>query len=147
MNQGGGRGEADGKPLLTGREAETERDMGFAAAAVAERNDVFTTLDILASGQFQGEHLIERRECLEVEAVEAFGGGEPGLPDPPLDHAALAVDQFQLGQAQQIAHMVDALGGAPRANARRSYDGRPLAAGRASLSYSRWKVGSSRDFR
>ena len=45
------------------------------------------------------------------EAVEAFDGGEPGLSDPPLDHAALTVDQFQLGQTD-IPHMVGALGGA-----------------------------------
>ena len=38
-------------------------------------------------------------------------GRELRLPDPPLDHAALAVDQFQLRQAQQIAHVVDALAG------------------------------------
>ena len=51
--------------------------------------------------------------CLEVEAVEAFDGGEPGLSDPPLDHAALTVDQFQLGQTDKIPHMVGALGGVP----------------------------------
>ena len=30
----------------------------------------------------------------------------------PLDHAALTVDQFQLGQTDKIPHMVGALGGA-----------------------------------
>ena len=49
---------------------------------------------------------------LEVEAVRAFDGGELGLSDPPLDHAAFTIDQFQLGQTDKIPHMVGALGGA-----------------------------------
>ena len=32
MNQGGGREEADGEPLLAGRQTETEGDMGLAGA-------------------------------------------------------------------------------------------------------------------
>jgi hypothetical protein len=37
---------------------------------------------------------------------------EPCLPDATLDHPPFPVDQFEFGQAQQIAGMVDALGGA-----------------------------------
>ena len=48
----------------------------------------------------------------EVEAVEAFDRREPCLLDPPLDHPPFPLDQLQFGQAQQIAGMVDALGGA-----------------------------------
>ena len=77
--------------------------------AVAERDDILTTLDVFASRQLQNQHLVERCDGLEVEAVEAFDGGEPGLSDPPLDHAALTVDQFQLGQTDKIPHMVGAL--------------------------------------
>ena len=112
MNQGSGREEADGEPLLAGRQTETEGDMGLAGSAVAERDDILTTLDVFASRQLQNQHLVERCDGLEVEAVEAFDGGEPGLSDPPLDHAALTVDQFQLGQTDKIPHMVGALGGA-----------------------------------
>ena len=36
MNQGGGREEADGEPLLAGRQTETEGDMGLSDAARAE---------------------------------------------------------------------------------------------------------------
>ena len=32
MNQGGGREDADGEPLLAGRQTETEGDMGLAGA-------------------------------------------------------------------------------------------------------------------
>ena len=84
--------------------------MGLAGAAVAERDDVLAALDVFTARQFQDQHLVERWDGLEVEAVEAFDGGEPGLPDPPLDHAAFAVDQLQFGQADQIAHMIGALG-------------------------------------
>ena len=112
MNQGSGREEADGEPLLAGRQTETEGDMGLAGSAVAEGDDILTTLDVFASRQLQNQHLVERCDGLEVEAVEAFDGGEPGLSDPPLDHAALTVDQFQLGQTDKIPHMVGALGGA-----------------------------------
>jgi hypothetical protein len=35
---------------------------------------------------------VERGDGLEVEGIEAFDNGELGLPDPPLDHAALPVD-------------------------------------------------------
>ena len=98
MNQGGGGDEADGEPLLAGGQAETEGDMGLAGARVAERDDVLAPLDVLAPSQFQGHRLVQRRNGLEVEAVETFDGRELGLPDPPLDHAALSVDQFQFGQ-------------------------------------------------
>ena len=95
MNQGSGREEADGEPLLAGRQTETEGDMGLAGSAVAERDDILTTLDVFASRQLQNQHLVERCDGLEVEADplpgracaaclrgEAFDGGEPGLSDP-----------------------------------------------------------------
>ena len=55
--------------------------------------------------------LFERGDRFEVKAVQALDGRELRLPDSPLDHAALAVDQFQLGQAEQVAHVVGALAG------------------------------------
>ena len=33
------------------------------------------------------------------------------MADAPLDHAPLAIEQLELGEAQQIGRMVDALGG------------------------------------
>ena len=48
----------------------------------------------------------------EHEAVQVLGRQEPGLADPPLDQAPLAVDQLQLEQPQQIARVVDAVAGA-----------------------------------
>ena len=83
-------------------------------------------LDVLAAGQLQDQRLVERGDDLEVEAVEALDHGEARRLDAPLDHAALAVDQLELGESQQVADVID-----------------PSEAHcRAILSYSRRKVGS-----
>ena len=50
--------------------------------------------------------------ALKSKLSRLFDGGEPGLSDPPLDHPAFAVDQFQLAQANKIAHVIGAFGGA-----------------------------------
>ena len=86
--------------------------MGFAGAAYAKCDDVFTTLDVFTTRQFQNHHLVERWHGFEVEAVQAFDGGELGHPDPPLDHAAFPINQLQFGQANKVTHMIDALGSA-----------------------------------
>ncbi len=59
------------------------------------------------SGEHPGRH---------VEAVEAFDGGKSRRLDAPLDHAALAVDQLQLGQAQQVARVPHVLRGTETGN-------------------------------
>ena len=117
------------QPLLEhdkqARQTEAEGDMGFAGAAIAKCDDVFTTLDVFTTRQFQNHHLVERWHGFEVEADplpgracaaclrgEAFDGGELGHPDPPLDHAAFLINQLQFGQANKVTHMIDALGSA-----------------------------------
>ena len=80
--------------------------MGLAAARVAERDDVLAALGVFTARQLQDHHLVERWDGLEVEAVEAFDGGELGLPDPPLNQPAFAVNQFQFGEADEITDMV-----------------------------------------
>ena len=47
-----------------------------------------------------------------VEAVQAFDRREAGVPDAALHRARLAVKELQLDQPQQIAQVIDALGGA-----------------------------------
>ncbi len=112
MDQGCGGSEADREALLAGGEAEAERDMGLSGAAWPESDDVLAALDVLATGQLQDQGLVERGDGLEVEAVQALHGREPGRSDAPLDEPALPVDQLQLGQAQEVAHMIDAFRGA-----------------------------------
>ena len=70
------RDKADGEAFLTSRQTEAEGDMGFAGAAIAKCDDVFTTLDVFTTRQFQNHHLVERWHGFEVEAVQAFDGGE-----------------------------------------------------------------------
>ena len=112
VDQCGGGDEADREALLAGRQAETEGDVGLAGAAVAERDEVLAALDVLAAGQLQDQRLVERGDDLEVEAVEALDHGEARRLDAPLDHAALAVDQLELDESQQVADVIDAFRGA-----------------------------------
>src|SRR3954451_24251727 len=84
--------------------------MGLARAAVAERDDVLPPLDVLAPRQLEDQRLVERGNGQEVEAVEALDRGEMSLADPALHHPLLALDQLELGQAQQIAQMVHPFG-------------------------------------
>ena len=111
VDQCGGGDEADREALLAGRQAETEGDVGLAGAAVAERDEVLAALDVLAAGQLQDQRLVERGDDLEVEAIEALDHGEARRLDAPLDHAALAVDELELGKTQKIANVVDAFRG------------------------------------
>jgi len=82
--------------------------MALAGAAVAERDDVLPAQDELAAAEFQHQHLVEARDRGEVESVEALHRREPGGAYAALDDPALAIDQFQFHQAQQIAGVIDA---------------------------------------
>jgi hypothetical protein len=59
----------------------------------------------------QHERLVDAGQRSEVVAVEALRR-KTGRPDPPLDQALFPIDHLQLGQAEQIADVVDSLGGA-----------------------------------
>src|ERR1035438_8148222 len=112
MDKSRGGTETNRQPLLTGRETESETDVGLASAGVADRDDVLPAAHILRAGEVQHEDLVERGNDGEVEAVQALHGREPRLLDPTLHHAPFAVDQFQFGQAQQKADMIEPFGGA-----------------------------------
>ena len=88
--------------------------MGLAGAAVSDGDDVLTALDVFAAGQLQHQGLVQRRDGREVEGVQAFYGEKAGGADPPFHHALVAVDEFQLGEAQQVLGMIHTLGGALR---------------------------------
>src|SRR5690606_889022 len=84
--------------------------MGFARATRSERNDVFAPLDPFATGKFQHLHLVELRDRLEVEAVQALLGGELCSLDPTFDHPSLAINQFQFDKSGEELDVVQALG-------------------------------------
>lgn len=86
--------------------------MSLARAAGAKGDDVLTAVNPFAAGQFQHLDLVELRDRLEVEAVQALGGREPRSLDPTLDHPPLPVDQLELDQTRQELDMIQPLGGA-----------------------------------
>ena len=112
MDEGGGGGEADRKALLAGGQTQAQRNVGFAGAGIAEGDHVLAALQIFASSELQHERLVKAGQSGEVVAVEALHGRETGRPDPALDQALFPIDHLQLGQAEQIADVIDALGGA-----------------------------------
>jgi hypothetical protein len=59
--------------------------------------------------EFENERLIERRDGGEVECVETFHRRKMSGADAPLNHASFAIDEFELGEAQQIARMIEGL--------------------------------------
>ena len=65
-----------------------------------------TPVDELTAGQLHGQDLVQRRDDLEVEAVQAFGRRELCGLDPALDHPAFALDQFQLAKPQQVVDVI-----------------------------------------
>ena len=86
--------------------------MGLAGAAVADGDDVLPALDVFTPGQFHHHGLVQRRDGWEVKGVQGFHGRESGGADPPLHHALVAADEFQLRQPEQVLGMVHTLGGA-----------------------------------
>jgi hypothetical protein len=82
--------------------------MALAGAAVAQCDHVLPPLDVLAAGELQHQHLVQRRDRCEVEAVQALDRREAGLADAPLDQPSLAIEQLELGQAEQVGRMVGA---------------------------------------
>ena len=86
--------------------------MGLAGATGPQGDDILAPLNPVATGEFQHLHLVELRDRLEVEAVQALGRRELRGLDAPLDHPPLAVDQFQLDQAGQELDMIQPFRGA-----------------------------------
>ncbi len=60
VDQGRSGGKANRETLLAGREAEPQRNVSLAGAAVAERDDVLAAGDVLRASQLQHQGLVER---------------------------------------------------------------------------------------
>ena len=67
-------------------------------------------IDELRTGQIQNQFLVQGRDGIEVERLQAFDGRELGRLDAALDHARLAINEFQFDQPRQISDMIDILG-------------------------------------
>ena len=81
--------------------------MGLAGAAVAD--GVLSALDVFAPGQLHDHRFVHRGDAQEVEGVQALCGGEAGGVDATLDHALVAVDEFQFGEPEQVIMVISAL--------------------------------------
>lgn len=74
-----------------------------------EPSAILSAHHVIAAHQFEGEPLVKCWDRLEVEAIQTLRRREPGRPYPPFDHAAFALNEFQFGEPQQIARIVDAI--------------------------------------
>jgi hypothetical protein len=81
----------------------------LARAGIPQSNQIVAGDDIFASGQFENERLIERWDGGEVESVETLHRRKMRGADAPLDNPPFAIDEFELGEAQQIARMIEGL--------------------------------------
>src|SRR4051794_10191985 len=111
-DQRGGSSESHAMTTLAGSQAERQRDMRLSGSAVAQEQEIFFAREELASGQLQDQRFVEGWHGQELEAVQALDNGEPRLANAALDSATIAIEQLQLGQAQQIAWIIHLLGGA-----------------------------------
>src|SRR3546814_17706924 len=80
-------------------QSEPQRYVRLSGALWPQSDGVLTPLDPLAARHLEHLHLVEPGDGGEVEAVEAFDGGEARGLDAPLDHATLPVDHFPLDEA------------------------------------------------
>ena len=112
VDQGGGGFPQHAVTTLAGGEAQAEGEMGFTGAAVADGDEVFVAVDEAASGKVHDQGFVQAGDGEEIEAVEGFGDGKTRGFDTALDEAAFAVNQFHFHQAQQVADVIDVLGGA-----------------------------------
>src|ERR1700730_17523431 len=83
--------------------------MRLAGAAVAESNNIVVGDEIFATGQFENERLVERWNGGEVERVETFHRRKMRGADAALDHAPFAIDEFEFGETQQEADIIETL--------------------------------------
>jgi hypothetical protein len=91
-------------------QAQSQGDVRFSSSTVTKQQYVFAAGEELTSRQFQHQGLVQRRHGQEVEAVHGLDDRKLRLPDAAFCCPALAVQQLQFGDAQQvvlIVHLLD----------------------------------------
>src|SRR5260370_39621936 len=99
-------------PALTCSQAQSQGDVRLPRATVAQQQDVLAAGEELASCEFQYSGSVQRRDGQEVEAVYGLDDWELRLADAAFRGAALAVQQLEFGDAQQVVLVVPLLDGA-----------------------------------
>ena len=116
VDQAGCGIERHREAALASSEPQRQRGVSLAGSRVAQGDDIVAPGNELAAGKFEHQHLVDAGDRGEVERVDGLDGWEARLSDAALDHAPLAIDQLHLDEAQEIARMVDLLGGAKGCN-------------------------------
>ena len=98
IDERGGGGERNAETALASRQAKRQGHMGLADAARPKGYDILAAHHVFAASQFEGQHLVERRDRRKFEAVEALDRREARGPDAALHHAPLPGNQLQLRQ-------------------------------------------------
>src|ERR1035437_10524777 len=96
--------------LLTCSETERQRQMRLARARVTQKQHVLVPLEKFAPRQLQHHGLVYGWDAQELESVQALDHWKAGLMDAALGGPPRAVQQFQLGHAQQVTRIIHALG-------------------------------------
>ena len=95
------------RPRLAGGQSQAQGDVGLAGAAVADGDDVFMMLDVLAPGQLRDQWpWFTEGMAREVKGVQSLGGGKSCGADPALDHTLVAIGEFHFGEAEQVVGVV-----------------------------------------
>ena len=111
VDQRGGRGEADRQSPLAGGEPRPRATWVLPVPLLPMAMTFSRRSTYSQRAKLHDQVLVHRRHGQEVEGVEALGGREACRLDPAVHHAMMAVYQLKLREPQQVAWMVDALGG------------------------------------
>src|SRR3977135_2193134 len=83
--------------------------MGLSRAGITQSNNIVACDEIFAAREFERQRLVERWNGGEVERVETFHRRKMRGADAAFDHAPFAIDEFELGEAQKEADMIEPL--------------------------------------
>jgi hypothetical protein len=99
-------------PVTTGARGgrKADREMRLPGPGVPDEEHVLPAVDELPPGH---EHLVHRGTGGEVEGLQGLERGEPGGLEPAFCGSALALQQLQLGDLQQVGEVIDVVGRGP----------------------------------
>src|SRR4030081_11151 len=81
--------------------------MRLSRAGITQSNNIVAGDEIFAAREFECQRLVERWNGGEVERVETFHRRKMCGADAALDHAPFAIDEFEFGETQQEADMIE----------------------------------------
>src|ERR1700716_147036 len=85
--------------------------MRLSRAGITQSNNIVAGDEIFAAPEFECQWLVERWNGGEVERVENFHPRKMRGADAALDHAPFAIDEFEFGETQQEADLIETFAG------------------------------------